>query len=180
MTSIRSHNLGPDSGTVEVHTFREGRGVAQKLGHDLVIDVGQWAATIEAADGDTPTAVSLTVDPRSLRVRSGNGIKALSDQDRADIFKNIDEKILLGQEIMFRSTEVERMEGALRVSGELTLVGVTRPATFELRHSQDGRLTGTLPVTQTDFGITPFTGLGGVLRLRDVIDVVIDVAVPTA
>ena len=58
--------------------------------------------------------------------------------------------------------------------------GVTRPATFELRHSPDGRLTGTLPVTQTDFGITPFSGLGGVLRLRDVVDVVIDVAVPAA
>ena len=69
---------------MEVRTYREGRGVAQKLGHDLVIDVGQWAATLEVSDGHAPSAISLTVDPRSLRVRSGNGIKALSDQDRDD------------------------------------------------------------------------------------------------
>lgn len=32
------HTLGPDSGSMQVLTYREG--MAQKAGHDLIIDVG--------------------------------------------------------------------------------------------------------------------------------------------
>ena len=32
---------GPDTGKLEVHTYREG--VAAKVGHDLIIEVTKWA-----------------------------------------------------------------------------------------------------------------------------------------
>ena len=43
------HKVGPDSGTVLARTYREG--LAQKAGHDLIIEVGQWSATVVIGDG---------------------------------------------------------------------------------------------------------------------------------
>ena len=51
--SLGTHRLGPESGTVEVRTYREG--VAQKIGHDLIIDVGQWEATVEVGEENSVT-----------------------------------------------------------------------------------------------------------------------------
>src|SRR4051794_20695500 len=36
------HTAGPDTGSLRVKTYREG--VAAKVGHDLVIEVGSWEA----------------------------------------------------------------------------------------------------------------------------------------
>ena len=105
---------------MQVRTYREG--VAQKVGHDLIIDVEQWQATVEVAEDGSLSAVVLDADAHSLKVREGrNGLKPLSDRDRAEILKNIDQKILHGQQITFRSTAIERDDGRLTVSGELTV-----------------------------------------------------------
>jgi hypothetical protein len=172
-----THALGPDSGTVQVCTYREG--VAQKVGHDLIIDVGQWEATVEVGENGVPSAVGLEADARSLRVREGlHGVKPLSDKDREDIRKNIDEKALGGQPIVFRSSAVEHGDGRLTVPGELTMAGTTRPASFELDLAADGRVSGTLNVTQSEWGIKPYRGLMGALKVRDDVEVVVDVALP--
>jgi polyisoprenoid-binding protein YceI len=163
---------------LQVRTYREG--VAQKVGHDLIIDVEQWEATAEVDEDGTLSAVELNADPRSLQVREGlHGVKPLTDKDRADIRKTIDEKALRGQPIAFRSTAVELAGGALTVRGELDLAGTTRPATFALNAATDGRVGGTLPVTQSEWGIKPYRGLMGALKVRDTIDVVLDVQLPS-
>ena len=179
MAPAGTHKLGRDSGTMQVRTYREG--VAQKVGHDLIIDVELWHASVELAADGSPTSVVLDADARSLAVREGlNGLKPLSDRDRGEIIKNIDQKILRGQPIAFRSTTIERDDGRLTVRGDLTLAGTTRPASFELVLSADGRLRGTLPVTQSEWGITPYRGLLGALKVRDTVEVVLDVALPSA
>ena len=87
------HTVGPDSGALRVNTYREG--MAQKVGHDLIIEVGQWRASIEVEEGGSPKAIALEADPRSLRVREGqHGVKPLTDKDRTEIRSNIDEKVL--------------------------------------------------------------------------------------
>ena len=154
--------------------------MAQKVGHDLIIDVGQWEATAEVGEDGTLSGVQLNADPRSLQVREGlRGIKPLTDKDRADIRKTIDEKILRGQPIAFRSNDVESGNGGLTVRGELDLAGTTRPASFELSAAADGRVSGTLPVTQSEWGIKPYRGLMGALKVRDSIEVVVDVPLPS-
>lgn len=76
-----------------MRTYREG--VAQRVGHDLIIDVGEWEATAEVGADGTLSAVRFEADPRSLQVREGlRGLKPLTDRDRGDIRKTIDEKIL--------------------------------------------------------------------------------------
>jgi polyisoprenoid-binding protein YceI len=171
--------LGGDHGTLQVRTYREG--LAQKVGHDLVIDVGEWDATAEIREDGTLSAVQLNADPHSLQVREGlRGVKPLTDKDRADIRKTIAGKILGGRPIAFRSTAIEGDDGELTVRGELELAGTSRPATFQLTAAEDGRVRGTLPVTQSEWGIKPYRGMMGALKVRDTVEVVLDVPLPAA
>jgi len=164
---------------VEIRTYREG--VAQMAGHDLIIDVGQWHAAADVSDEGVLSSLELEVDPRSLQVREGlHGVKPLTDKDRTKIRQDIERKVLGADPISFRSTAVEQSGERLRVQGELTIAGSTQPVSHELGISAQGRVHGTLPVTQTQFGITPYRGFMGALRVRDMVEVAIEVQLPSA
>jgi polyisoprenoid-binding protein YceI len=175
-----SHALGPDNASLRVKTYREG--MAAKAGHDLIIEVGRWEATVEVPPDDSgATTITLTADPRSLEIREGlRGVKPLTDRDRGEIRKNIDEKVLGGQPIAFRSTVVDLAAGTGRLTaeGELTMAGSTRPVTAELDVDDAGGVRGTIPLTQSAWGIKPYRGLMGALKVRDELDVVIDARLP--
>jgi polyisoprenoid-binding protein YceI len=155
--------------------------MAQKAGHDLIIEVRQWQAEVEVAPDGMPKAVALEVDSQSLNVLEGRrGVKPLTDKDRTEIRSNIDEKVLRGQPITFKSNTADLAAGRLTVGGDLTIVGSTRPATFQIQVTEDGHLTGTLPVKQSDWGIKPYRAFMGALKVRDEVEVVLDVTLPTA
>ena len=58
------------------------------------------------------------------------------------------------------------------------MAGATRPATFELELGPDGTVGGTLPVTQSGWGIKPYRGLMGALKVRDDVEVVVEAKLP--
>jgi polyisoprenoid-binding protein YceI len=170
MAAPSDRRLGPESGSIFVRTYREG--LAARAGHDLVMEVTRWEATFD------PETIELTADARSLEVREGlRGVKPLTDRDRAEIRESIDEKVLRGEPIVFRSRGVDRSRGRLTVQGDLTMAGSTRPVTAELDLDPDGRITGTVALTQSAWGIKPYRGLMGALKVRDDIEVEIDVRV---
>ena len=153
---------GPDNASLHVHTYREG--VAAKAGHDLIIEVTRWEATVERG------AIELTADPGSLEVREGRrGVKPLTDKDRREIRKNIDAKVLGSSPIVFRS---KRLDGDT-VTGELTMAGATRPVNFRL-DTAGGRIRATIPLVQSQWGIKPYRGLMGALKVRDDVEIVVD------
>jgi polyisoprenoid-binding protein YceI len=169
--------VGPEHGRLQVRTYREG--IAQKVGHDLVMDVVEWRATVEVGDDASLSSVELEVDPKSLQVREGlHGVKPLTDKDRGEIRKNIHEKVLRGHEIKFRSSAVQGSAEKLIVTGELSLASASRPASFELEATDDGHVTGTLVLTQSEWGIKPYRGLMGALKVRDEVEILIDVRLP--
>ncbi|HEY2637441.1 MAG TPA: YceI family protein [Solirubrobacteraceae bacterium] len=168
------HRLGPGEASLVVQTYREG--VAGKVGHDLIIDVQRWEATL---DGGAEPTLELTADAGSLYPREGlRGLKPLSDRDRREIVKNIEGKVLGGQPIAFRSTSVREDGERLSVDGELTMNGATRPASFELTVDPGGELTGTTELTQSNWGISPYRGLMGALKVRDSLEVVFSGRLP--
>jgi polyisoprenoid-binding protein YceI len=176
---MATQQIGPQSGTLKVKTYREG--VAQKIGHDLVIEVAEWNATVDVGSDGAIQSVQLNADPRSLQVREGhNGIKPLTEKDRRDIRSSIDEKVLKGKPIAFSSNAVESRDGRLTIRGELTLADTTRPAAFDVAVSGDGRVAATLPVTQTEWGIKPYKAFMGALKVRDTVEIVLDVRLPDA
>lgn len=167
-----SQRFGPDNARLTIRTARTG--AAAKAGHDLLIEVGSWEATLEMPDGADGGALTLAADSRSLRVLEGTGgVKVLDDSDKANIVKTIDDEVLKGCSIEFRSSRVERRAGGLTVAGELQLGGRRAPVTFELAIA-DGRLTGGATVKQTAFEIKPYSALFGTLKVADEVQVAIE------
>jgi len=172
-----THTLGPDGASLQVRTYREG--VAARVGHDLVLDVTRWDAAVEIAADPGSSRVELSADPRSLEVREGlHGLKPLTDRDRGEIRKNIDGKVLRGQPIGFRSRAVRQDGARIILDGDLTIAGTTRPITAQLDVDGDGRVSGTIPVTQSEWGIKPYRGMMGALKVRDEIELAIAARLP--
>jgi hypothetical protein len=133
---------GPHNATLLVHTERAG--AAAKAGHDLTIEVTSWEAMV--ADGK----LTLTADPHSLKVVSGSGgMKALDDDDKRNIEQTIRDEILPAGPITYRD-------------GQLTLNGRTRPVAAEVTDTG-----GVATITQTDFGMKPYSALFGTLKVAD-------------
>jgi polyisoprenoid-binding protein YceI len=161
---------GPDSATLRIRTGRTGG--AAKAGHDLLIEVESWQATL---DPQAQPALTLTADSRSLRVLEGTGgMKSLTDKDKAEIKKTIVKEVLKGTPIEFRSSEVTEAAGGLRVRGELTLNGKSAPVEFDLATGDDGRVTGIATVTQSAHGMKPYSALFGALKVADDVRVEIE------
>ena len=167
------HTFGPENATLTVRTKRQG--AASKAGHDLLIEVTSWSATLDEQ------AIRLTADASSLRVLEGTGgMMTLGDDDKAGIAQTIDDEVLKGTPIEFRSTAIEPGPGGGpgTVTGELELAGRSRPITFELATAEDGRITGTAIVKQTDWGMKPYSALFGTLKVADEVEVEIDAGLP--
>jgi polyisoprenoid-binding protein YceI len=169
------YTLGPENATLSVKTGRTG--AAAKAGHNLLLHVTAWQATLEAGEGPASTSIVLNADATSLRVREGTGgMQALGDDDIASIEQTIDDDILHRQAVEFRSTAVRPLSGGagLGVEGELTLVGTTVPIAFELAVGDDGTLSGGAVIKQTDWGIAPYSTLFGALKVVDEVEIAID------
>lgn len=164
MSTQGTHKLGPANGSLRVRTGRTG--AVARAGHDLLIEVGVWEATL-TLDGSA-TELALRADSGSLRVIEGTGgMMELGEDDRASILQTIDEDVLRRSDIAFRSGAVS-VDGELHtITGELTLAGQTRPLTFDLQAGSDGRLSAHATVRQTDWGIKPYTTLFGALKVAD-------------
>jgi hypothetical protein len=166
-----SYAFGPDNATLTVHTKKGG--AAAKAGHDLEIEVTKWSASLELGDN---SSASLTADSRSLRVIEGTGgVQPLGADEKAAIPQTIDEEVLMGTSIDFKSSRVELDRGghSVDVEGELELLGERRPVSFTLNVGFDGRLSGRAQVTQSEWGITPYTALFGTLKVSDDVEVAI-------
>jgi len=169
-----TYALGPDRATLTVKTRKTG--AAAKTGHNLVIDVTEWKATLTVGDDPAAAAIELTADSRSLRVREGSGgMMALSEEDKASIEQSINDEVLRGTAIAFRSTAVTPSADADRLSieGELELGGERHPIAFELTVGEDGAVSGSATVKQTSWGIKPFSTLFGTLKVVDDVEVVV-------
>jgi polyisoprenoid-binding protein YceI len=176
-----SFRLGPDSGRVVVKTGRAG--LAAKAGHDLTIEFTRWSALVEVPDSDTGgvTAAKVTADLEfgSLEVREGaGGAKPLNDSDRRDIKKTMS-GILGDGSASFTSARVVRVGASGgAVEGSLTIGGRTQPVRLQVNAAGEGRYRGSGTVAQSAFGIKPYSGFFGALKLKD--EVVVEFEVDLA
>ena len=170
-----SYILGPANGTLLVRTGRTG--AAAKAGHDLVIEVTEWKATLEIGADPAQNSLALDADAASLHVREGKGgMQALDEDDKASIRQTIDDEVLKGKGIVFRSSAVATdADGArIDVQGDLTLVGTSHAIAFDLVVGSDGRLSASAILRQTDWGIKPYSTLFGALKVADEVEVTFD------
>ena len=164
-----THRFGPSNATLSVQTRRGG--AAAKAGHDLLLHVTAWEGTLTIGDDGAPAAAELSADATSLRVQKGTGgMKALDDEDKANIHQTIDDEVLERCDIAFRSASVD---GGW-ADGELTLGDRTRPLSVALAVADDGTVTATATVKQSDWGLKPYSALFGTLKVLDEVEVALE------
>lgn len=179
-----SVTLGPQNGTIVVRTYREG--MAKRVGHDLALEVTSWSATAAVNREDPASSdVQARLDLRSLSVREATGgVKPLSGGDHKEIAKNVEKTLNLSTypEVTFSSHSVAADGGQrLRLNGNLTLAGSTKPVSVDLNiERQNGaeRLTGTVQLTHSEFGLKPYSGLMGALKIKDAVEIDFDLKLP--
>ena len=125
----------------------------------------------------------MSADPRSLEVLEGlRGVKPLTDKDRVEIGKNID-----GQgarqprdplSLQPRAGPARQTAGS-RSRASSRCAGAARPLTAQVTVEDDGAVRATIPVTQSGWGIKPYRGLMGALKVRDEVEVVIAANLPS-
>jgi polyisoprenoid-binding protein YceI len=173
-----TYRLGPSDGTLIVRTQRTG--AAAKAGHNLLIHVTSWEATLEVPADAAASRLELSADGGSLEVQEGTGgMQALGESDKASIHQTIDDEVLKGQRVSFRSTSVQQDGDGLRVEGDLTLVGATHSLAFDVRLT-DGTVSAAAVIKQTAWGIKPYSTLFGALKVVDEVEVSIEARLPAA
>jgi len=167
--STGTYRLGPDAGHVVIKTTRAG--LAARVGHDLTLDVTSWSADITVPGDDLSAAtVTAELDLGSLAVDAGTGgARPLTDSDRRDIESTMRKILGAGAQAAaaFRSTRVIPSSVGGAIEGTLTLNGRSQPVRLQLTSPAQGRYRGTVTVVQSDFGIKPYSGFFGALKLRD-------------
>jgi hypothetical protein len=170
--------LGPDTGRVVIKTGRAG--LAAKAGHDLTLELTQWSAQIEVpgddAGGVTAAQVKADLDLGSLEVREGSGgAKPLTDGDRREIKKQMT-GILGTSTASFASSKIIRFGASGgAIEGTLTINGKTQPVRLQITEPGSGQYRGTATVQQSAFGIKPYSGFFGALKLKDEVTVEFEV-----
>ncbi|MGV1037642.1 MAG: YceI family protein [Candidatus Nanopelagicales bacterium] len=166
--------LSQENGTLHLHTGVAGR--AARMGHNLLIAVDTWDATVEFK-GKRPTTVRLTAQVGSLTVIEGDGgVKPLSGGDREQIRTNALSSLREGDfpTVTFSGTDLVATEAGYDVAGELTIAGVTKPLIAVVTTTDEGdhwRVATEVTVKQTDFDVAPYSAMMGTLKLRDEVEV---------
>jgi polyisoprenoid-binding protein YceI len=184
---------------VSVLEVRAGKsGLLSGLGHEHRIRAHAFSGTVVYFPGDPGRShVTVTVPTDSLRV-----VPEADSADIPEITRTMREKTLRVDsfpEIRFVSSSVvplpasgssppgSREPGArpsmLRVAGNLTMVGRTRPVSLDMTLKVEGdtlRAEGSFAVKQTDFGIKPFRKALGMVQVRDDVRFALQVVAPRA
>ena len=190
---LRERLDGPGSG-LRVQVFRDG--AAAHLGHNHVIEAGDlWAdliwpdaAAARASAWSKATLVlgfslaALVIDPPAQRARLGPDFASvLSDADRAGTLANLRRALSAERfpQVRVQTTRIVGEGPSLAIEAVVAWHGQVRA--LPLSVSLDGpRAQGRAVLRQRDFGIQPFSVLGGLLAVRDEVVVEFELVRSTA
>jgi len=170
-TEAASYTLDPAQSVLWVRTFKD-----TALTHDHAIHATGWSGTIlwdpeDATKCQVSIAVpvsGLVVDDPGVRQAAGIQADPPDEGDRRTI-----RDTMMGAEqldidgfpaITFTASKCSGTEGAVSVTGDLTVHGVTKAVTAAMNVSVEGGVftaDGGLDASHSDFGMTPFTFLLG-------------------
>ena len=161
-------------------TLRDG--LAAQAGHDLTLEPTRWAGELAVGDDLTPKSLEVRIDMGSLVVREGTGgLKPLTDRDKREIAVTA-RKVLAAErhpEASFTAASFEpAADGGGVITGTLTLAGRSRPLRLRVSQDRPGDYRATTTIVQSDFGIKPYSAFLGSLKVRDRVDVRVEISLP--
>jgi hypothetical protein len=122
-------------------------------------------------DAGTIPGVGFVVDAAKLTIMAD---KHLSATDLTEVQSNMQNKVLESSKypkIAFQSTRVQGVgEDAWKVVGDLALHGVTRTVIVDISR-ENGAYVGTAHIKQSDFGIHPIQVGGGLVKVKDQLEI---------
>lgn len=170
------YRFGPPSSRLVLRTERQG--MAASAGHNLLLEATRWTGTAtltDPGDGKPLTAhVEVDVELEGIEVREGTGgVKPLTESDRREIKGNL--RKTLGVErhptVRFSAGPIDLPRDAPgpppHVSGTLDLAGRTGGQQVDILGSDADGVRGRATVVQSAFGVKPYSGLFGALKVRD-------------
>ena len=179
--SSKVYVVDPAASTLRIYVYRNG--AAAQLGHNHVLSAPKFEGYVslpseKAADAQFEVRIALNdlvVDDPAIRTETGgnfSGKRSPSDvegtRDNMLSERGFDaERFPI---VRLRSTGVEGDWPVLVAQVEITLHGVTRVLPVSLRaYHDDKQLTasGSFLLRQSDFGMTPFSALGGLMAVQD-------------
>jgi len=152
--------------TITVHVGKAG--LLSAAGHDHWVSAPISSGSI--TESPAP-AIEFTIETARMMVRPDPKVSA---RDQIQIQKDMEEMTLESKtypQITFRSTRVESLGDAQwRVTGDLSLHGITRPVILTAKRSGDVYSAQTV-LRQTDFGIKPVNVGGGIIKVRNQVEI---------
>jgi len=176
------HPIGTDRGRILLVTLRDG--LAAQAGHDLTLEPARWSGELVVGDDLTPKSLEVRIDMGSLVVREGSGgLKPLTDRDKREIAVTA-RKVLTADrhpEASFTALAFEpAQDGGGAIAGTLTIAGRSRPLRLEVSQTDPGDYRAGATIVQSDFGIKPYSAFLGSLKVRDQVEVRVEVSLPEA
>lgn len=168
--------------TVVLHVGRAGLFAFAGHDHEVAVPAVEGTVVLDPADV-VRSRVTIQFDATAMKV-TGRGEPAADVPEVQRVM--LSDRVLDVQRyptITFASRLIMLLERSpdrlvLRMQGDLTLRGTTRPVgmPIEVRLSPDAvTATGKATVRQTDFGISPVTAGAGTVKVKDEVDVVFTV-----
>jgi polyisoprenoid-binding protein YceI len=155
------------SSVLEVHVGKSG--LLAGLGHEHRVRARAFRGRVVYVPSQPQRShVAVTVLADSLEI--------VAESDSADVpkiaatMRNRTLRVEQFPEITFVSHEVTPIPGGVRVTGDLTLTGHTRPVSVDLRLEVSGdtlRASGSFSIKQTAFGIEPYRTALGLVKVKD-------------
>jgi polyisoprenoid-binding protein YceI len=150
--------------TITIHVGKAG--LLSAAGHDHTIVAPLSSGTIrESAD----PRVELPIEAAKMTVMPDPKVDA---KTQAEIQKDMEEMTLETRkfpQIAFRSTRISKLADGWKVEGELSLHGVTKPVSLAVKRSGDS-YTAHTALKQTTFGIKPISVGGGMIKVKDEVE----------
>lgn len=167
-------SLDPSCGELDILTGVAGP--AAKMGHRLTIVLRSWHAHVRWR-GNIPLSAEVSVDLDSLEVvRGEGGVTPLTGPEksvaRLNALKALSAKKF--PEVRFSAEDISVIDTGYRLNGTLEIHGTSRPQSVDLAIEDRGAqwaMSTSVPVTQSAFGVKPFSLMMGTLKVADEVTV---------
>lgn len=149
-------------------------GMLRKIHPTHTVGVKGFTGRIQLPADESKAFAELDAEAKSFV----NIDKSMSDFERSGFHKVLHEEVLASAKhptIKFRSVSISNVQKngdnrSFTLHGDLTLRGVTKRVAFPVKVTINGnqlRATGEENIKQTDFGITPYSGGLGTIKIGD-------------
>jgi len=152
--------------TITIHVGKSG--LLSAAAHDHTVNAPISSGAL--LESGTPH-IEFRVETAKMKLKPDPKIDA---KDEATIQTHMEELVLETKkfpEIAFRSSRIQKLtDGQWKVDGDLSLHGVTQAVSLTVKKAGESWTTHTV-LKQTDFGITPISIGGGIIKVKNELEI---------